>query len=400
MRMAERGAGRKLAAVVVILLQSHYAAAIGRDPQSETPNLSTASDKATAASLHLRVRKLAAVIFPQNACAELVRKNAQARFESILADNEVTVLDEKKAAELKDVCKGLNDPSTFITPETFLANAEKFDIQAIAAIYIHADVTPGLADYFSAAAQAAVRVVDNKDAGVAAFTTMPMGIPGAVPSDGLTTNSALVNAVYRAVDDACEKMHLRVTDKTRPRTIRVTIEGPVSFSDSSPIRKPENDPALIKMAKFEAAKWRSEEATCTAKSPDGSLAAVAGYIKDTDMHRNPARLFGSRVHLIDVKTQRTLYALECSPVEKKTKAEPGTKQVLDCMFVSNWRYVAAVNGSRVFFWDTETGQSLSAVSLPQEAESAALGFVRSDGVSYLTVQTNRGRLAYRIVSER
>lgn len=394
MSSARIDAGRICLAVLAVVLGSMRAWAA-------EDVFSPGADRGGEFSLQLQGRKIAAVVFPQNQGAKSVLQSTQSRFESILVDNDVTVLDEKKAGELKNVCKGLDDPAAFITPEAFIENAEKFHIQALAAIYVYADVSPGLADYYSATAHASIRVIDNKDATVKALATLPMGIPGKVPSDGLTANSALMNAVYRAMDEACEKMKLRVADMTKPRTIRLALEGPVaSVVAPAPGREPENDAVLARMASFESKKWRSEEATCTARSPDGNLAAVAGYIKDTDMHRNPSRLYGSRVHLLDPKTRRTIHVMECSPVEKKTRAESGTKQVLDCMFVSSWRYLAAVTGNHIYFWDTETGQSLKSTPLPRAAESAVLGFARIGDASFVTVQADGKSLAYRVVCEK
>ena len=102
------GAGARLTATAVMLVCALNA---GADSKAPTP----AADKADTVTVLLRGRKVAAVAFPQNTSAELVRKNTQSRFESILVENEVTVLDEKKAGDLKDVCKGMDDPPSPMT---------------------------------------------------------------------------------------------------------------------------------------------------------------------------------------------------------------------------------------------------------------------------------------------
>jgi hypothetical protein len=349
----------------------------------------------------LKDERIAAVVFPQDKTAAAVVRSAQSRLESILIDNGIIVLDRKKAAELKDVMKGLDDPTAFVTAETFMENAEKFKIKALAAIYLKGEIVPGLANYYTATAHADIRVIGDANAKVSALTTPPMGLRGRPPSHGLTRNSAIVNATYRAIDQACEELALDVIDRAEPKAVRLKLVGPVAVPAGAKItRKPANDKTVASIAALEAQRWRVEEATCTARSADGALGIIGGYIRDTDHRRRPPRLYGSRVHLVDIKAKRALDTFECSPVEKKTKAERGTKEVLDCMFVSGWRYAAAVTGNDLLFWDVETGRELSRMALPKSAKEAVLGFVRAGNGAYLVVKNKRNLTAYKIELDR
>jgi hypothetical protein len=346
--------------------------------------------------------KVAVVVFAQNETAERLCKNALSRLEGVLADNDITVLDREKAGELKDVFRTLDDPGAFVTAETFVENAGKFDIKGLAAIHLSADVRPGLADYFTATAHADVRFVSEQDAQVVSLTTTPMGAPGRPPSDGLTENSALINAVQRAVDDAAGKMGLEIMDPALPRSVQLELQGPTSPPAADwPRGKPEKDTSLGQFASLDDATWRKEEITCTAKAPGGALAAVAGYISDTDMHRRPPRLYGSRIHLVDLEMKREITALDCHPVEKKTSREKGTKKVLACTFLDNWRYLVAVTGNALFMWDTERGVLLSSLDFASPLKSAALGFVRGEEGLYVLIDARgKSRLAYRIVRKK
>ena len=120
-------------------------------------------------------QKTAGVVVALNPAADRFKKNALSRMENILIDNAVDVLDRDKAEELKDVFKTLEDPGAFVTAETFVENAEKFDIKGLIAVYLSVDVAEGLVGYYTATAQADIRAINEEDARVEAMTTFPMG---------------------------------------------------------------------------------------------------------------------------------------------------------------------------------------------------------------------------------
>jgi len=349
----------------------------------------------------VRGEKIAAVVYAQNTAASQLAKHAQSRLESILGDNGLTVLDRKKADELKDVFNTLEDPGAFVTAETFVENAGKFAIKGLVALYLSADSTAGLADYFSATAHADIRFISEEDAKAGALTTAPMGAPGSPPSDGLTENSALINAVQRAVDNAGAQMGMEVMDPAVPRSVQLSIEGPVSLPAKVAFEQRAEADArtLAKAAKLDNETWRKENATGATLAPGGALGAVAGYIVDTDFHRRPPRVYGSRMHVVDPKTQREIAVLDCHPVGKKS-GERGTREILDCMFLKNWRYLAAVTGNSLFLWDTERGRLMSSVALKSAPKSAALAFARSGAESFLVLRQGKKTEAYRITRAR
>ena len=355
---------------------------------------------AAAASFMDRMQggKTAVVVMALNPAAEPFKKNALSRMENILLDNAVEVLDRDKAEELKDVFKTLEDPGAFVTAETFVENAEKFDIQGLVAVYLSVGITPGLAGYFSATAQADIRTISEQNATVEALTTFPMGAPGRPPSDGLTKNSAAINAVQRAIDDACAGLGLELLDPATPRSVMLSLKGPVPVPASLVVESTsQSQPELSRLAVLENRKWRGEEITCTAKAPAGGLGAVGGYIIDTDFRRRPQRLYGSRIHLIDLQAQMEISTFECHPVEKKPSREKGTKAILHCMFVRNWRYLSALTGNTIFLWDTERGNLQSAVPLDSPLEKAELSLGQAGDASFLVIQSGGKRIAYQIV---
>jgi hypothetical protein len=129
------------------------------------------------------------------------------------------------------------------------------------------------------------------------------------------------------------------------------------------------------------------------------MGAVGGYIVDTDFKRKPQRLYGSRVHLIDVKAGQEILALDCHTVEKKAAHEKGTRKILDCMFVHNWRYLAAVTGNELFLWDTERGRRMASAILTKPLKKATLGLGRTEEGGYLVIGAGRQQTAYKIVRQ-
>jgi len=357
-----------------------------------------ASEKFTFAKM--QGQQIAVVAYPLNKTAEKFTRNAISQFESILLDNGLIVLDKKKAEELKDVFTGLENPGVFITAETFVENAEKYDIQGLAAIYLSVGIEPGIAEFFTATAQADFRFID-KDAKVGSVANQAMGSPGSPPSDGLTRISAGVNAVQRAIDSACEKVKLEITDPAQPRSIKLKFVATAEIPNSAVTREAELDPSLVGLANLENQKWRREKATATARDPANVLGAVGGYITDTDFRRHPKRLFGSRVHLINLEKKKVINVFECSSVEKNIKREKGTKKVLDCVFLTNWRYLAGMTGNDIYLWDTERGRMLSSHELAGGIQAGVIHFVRSDQKSYVIIRAKRKNIrAFQITRDK
>ncbi|HEU0187722.1 MAG TPA: hypothetical protein VFR06_07510 [Gallionellaceae bacterium] len=158
--------------------------------------------------------------------------------------------------------------------------------------------------------------------------------------------------------------------------------------------------AAVKYAKLANETWYNEEVTCVRKSPDGRMVVVGGYLRRTFLlgHR-PRRLFGSRVHVLDSDTHKEVIALETAPVAERTREEKGGSKILDCMFVANSRYLAAVTNSKLFLWDAEHGRVLGEVYFDRALDVARLEFGRSGGGYFLGVAGKGKKLVYRLQTE-
>ena len=334
---------------------------------------------------------VAVMVFDKTPMAKKMKRAAQSRLENILLDNDITILDQSKADELKNVWKRLEDPGYFVTAEDFVTNASGYEIDGLIRLYLNAEVTSALAGFHSATAQADIRFVDQ-EANVEAYTTIPMGVPGKPPSDGLTKNAALVNAVQRAVDEASAKTGLEIIDYAKPRTLSYVLQGPVEIS-LNPIRPQKSeDKSYEDYASMADKTWTREEVSTSCKAPSGELAAVGGYIRETS--GGMRRSYYSKIHLVDLADKKETGSFDSTT--KKKKGKKGKVKLLDCLFINNWRYLVAVTGLELFLWDTERGKLMSSIQLEGGLKQAEIAYTRYNSNDYISVLSDDKKLHYQI----
>lgn len=342
-------------------------------------------------------KNVAVVVYPQSPLAKQYARIAQARMEQVLTDNGITVLDQKKAEELKKGWKKLEDPGALITAEEFVKSAGKYDIDGVYRVYMDAALTNGLAGIFTATSLTDIRFV-GEDAQIRSSASPAMGVKGMPPSDGLTESAAISNAVQRAIDATVQLIGIKVLDFTNPRLFNVTLK-PVPASESPvPEKRPpplsDTDP-IIKLANLKDSFALSEEVTCANKSPDDKMVVIGGYLRKTQ----GGRLYGSRIHVLDREANKEVTVFETAPVEPRKAEEKGGAKILDCMFVSNWRYLVAVTNSKLFLWDVERGAVMNALFFDEAIEEARLEYGKSGDKDLLAVVGNHGSRVFQISRE-
>ncbi|EGI76951.1 hypothetical protein [Hylemonella gracilis] len=353
-------------------------------------------------------RKVAVLVYAPPALPAAHTRIAQTRLEQILADNGLTVLDREQADKLKQGWGRLQDPGALITAEEFVANASKYALDGVYRVYLDTGVVRGVAGLYSATALSDIRYV-GEDAQVRAAASPPMGVKGLPPSDGLTESAAVSNAVQRAVDATAQALGLQVLDYTNPRLFSVRLQavptvGADYRAEPRPAPLSAADPAL-KRVKLADGDWLSEEITCAQPSPDGKMVAVGGYIRKTQLlGGRPQRTYGSTVHVLDLGADKEVATFVSAPVSDRTRDEQGGGKVLDCLFLSGWRYVAAITQSKLFLWDTERGAVMSEITFDRAYELARLEHGRAGDQDFLSfsfqgLTTGSGRVSYRITRE-
>lgn len=347
----------------------------------------------------LKLSKVAVMVFPTTPAAEKSVNTAQARLEQILLDNGIEAIDRDESNKLKDVWKQLEDPGYFVTADDFVARADKYQIDGIVRIYLSADSNEALAGFYSATAQADVRFVDES-AKVEAKTSPAMGAPGSPPSDGLTAQAALLNAVQRAVDNAAQAFGLAITEPASPRAVSLSFEGPVEIPPTATplMAAGALDESGVALAQLFTERWKSEKVSCSSRAPGGELGAVGGSITETP-RGDRFNHYGSRVHLVDLAQGRELSSFETQKVGRKEREQRGTSALLACSFVSSWRYLAAVTGDYVSLWDTERGLRMAQALLPAGLNnSASVELLRAGKEAWLRVSGDGGNVSgYRLV---
>lgn len=344
---------------------------------------------------------VAVVVFAANPAAKALTGNAQTRLEQILGENGVEVTDRDDSNKIKSIWKKLEDPGYFVTADDFVKNTAKYRLDGLVRVYLSVDSQPAPGGFFSATAQADIRLVDES-AKVQARVSFPMGAPGRPPSDGLTAQAAQLNAMQRAIDEAAKSLNLEVAEPASPRAMKFALEGPVSApGEATPVARPARDlkADYIKLAQLQSGRNSAEEVTCSDRAAGGDVAAVGGSIHE--MARGPHGIemhYGSRVHLLDTAQQREITAFDTQDVGRKPKDHRGSSQVLDCMFVHSWRYLVAVTGDVLSLWDTERGLELTEVLLPFGTDKAELQVLRAGEAFFLRVKgEGKHEAVYKIV---
>jgi len=342
---------------------------------------------------------VAVVAYGQTPEAEPYARVAQTRLEQLLGDNGVSVIDQKKAEELKKSWRKLADPGALVTAEEFVENARKFAIAGVYRIYLGMGKTQGLAGIHVATAAADVRFI-GENATVKAAASSPMGTKGMPPSDGLTESAAVTNAIQRSVDSAAEKLGLKILDLTSPRLVTFSLRrlgaavpGAVEPYPQPP-RLPDKDP-MAKFAKLADDRWTFEDATCVRKSPDSRMAAVGGYVTSTKPGAGGvSRDFWSMLHVVDLDARKEVVSFRISKADFRT--QKGGSKITDCLFMQSWRYVAAVSQSHVAFFDTERGVELGRDYFENPFSNPRLSHLRAGENDYLVVADGPRIVYYQI----
>lgn len=355
----------------------------------------------TLSSVAAEQEKVAVVVYAQNDEAARYLRVAQTRYEQLLSDNGVLVLDQDKAEALKNAWGRLSDPGALITAEDFVENAGKYSIAGIYRVYLGVGKAQGLSATYTATATADIRYI-SEEAAIRSFASAPMGTKGMPPSDGLTEAAAVTNAIQRAVDSSAEKFGLQVMDITNPRLVRFALRSvPLPAADVQQAMLPPllgNDDPLTRHARLQADDWTSEEPTCVRASPDGRMGAVGTYLMRTAFNfGRPTRSYASYLHVVDAGAQAEVERFEVSL--KDPRYQRGGSRITDCLFVQSWRYVAAVSQSHLLFADTERGVELGRVYFEEPFTVPQLVHLHGKDADYLAVSEGGRRLYYQIVRE-
>ncbi len=335
--------------------------------------------------------QVAITVYANDAASKKYERAVQARVESILSDAGITVLDEEKAKKLKNGWVDLADPGHLITAEEFIRNAGKYDVKRVYRVSFTTGLSNPLGLFFTATAAMQVRVIDE-EAKVRSSSSVPMGVRGFPPSDALTADAALVNALQRAADSAAEAMGLNVLIPTMARVVPLTLVAePVPPSGVTlEVSVPNPGNSWAKGAKFFAdGGWTTEDEACKAVSDDGQLGVVGGYTHAKRGH-------GGRLHIIDIATAKELTVFSMHELGPRLSGENGSAEPFACKFLGSWRYLVAMTGNKISCFDVERGLETCSIPYSNGPKSGRLSVWKSGTDRFVKSETDKGSNFYRI----
>ena len=356
------------------------------------------------ASVSCAAENVAVAVYANDPALKKYEKAVQARLEEILSDSGLQPLDEAKAKQLRDNWVDLADPSHLITAEEIVAKAGKFEVKRIYRVSFNADASVPLGLYHSAAAQLQLRVID-KNAQVKASQSAPMGTKGFAASDAATPDAAIINALQRAVDSVSEGSGLKVLAPITARVVPLNLEAVAALPAGAEPLGGAAAAARSVAAGWETAaplmaeRWKREDASCQATSPDGGYGVVGTYAWSMDrLARDNARKYGGYLHLVDVKDRKPVTQLTLHELGNRGAGENGTSAAIACSFLGSWRYLIAVSGNRLACWDVERGRETCNVPISYAPEKATIRLLQAGNERFVELQSDRGRSAFKLTT--
>jgi hypothetical protein len=351
----------------------------------------------------LAADNVAVAVFSADPALKKFERAAQSRLESVLADSGLAPLDEARARELRDNWVDLADPGHLVTAEEIAEKAGRYDVKRVYRLSFTVDATRPLGLYHSAAAQVQLRVID-REARVSSHQSLPMGTRGFAASDAATPEAAMVNALQRAVDSVAEAAGLQVLAPATARSINLQL---VPVPALPPGAEPLAQPAAEAPAGWEgratllAERWRREEPSCRAVSPDGGYGVLGTYAWSLDrLARDNARRYGGYLHLVDLRAAQPVVQLTLHELGQRGAGESGSSAALACQFLGSWRHLLAASGNRLACFDVERGRETCSIALPQalayEPGRTQLRVLQAAGEGFVELASGDVRAAWRI----
>ena len=333
-------------------------------------------------------------VFMADADRSDLAQRARDWVEGVLQDNQVIVLDRNIAASMSDERRLLQDPHAFITPKWLEEQKQRYRIDGVVAVYAAVDSVPAGNSYFTATAQADLRLLMDTNALADTTSSHPMGRVGNPASVGATALAAETEALQRALADACERAGFTVAPAQRAH-LPVRLEA----SDHLPAEAGQpalslSDPAWLASAWKSLQPSKDEAITFTGADASGSLGVIATYIEKDNITGTTT---GSRLHLVDLASGREVNNLVAHAVSIGLAGERHTRKVLACAFLDDWRHLLAVTGNAVILYDTDSGQESSRLPLPS-GDRVKLFTGHDAAGAFAIVENKEGPHAYRMAA--
>jgi hypothetical protein len=351
---------------------------------------------------------VAVAVYAADPALKKFERAVQSRLEEVLADSGLAPLDEARAKDLRENWVDLADPGHLVTAEEIAAKAGRYEVRRIYRLSFTVDAARPLGLYHSAAAQVQLRVID-REARVQSQQSLPMGTRGFAASDAATPEAAIANALQRAVDSVAEAAGLKVLAPASARSVNLRLEPVAALPPGAqPLAQaaPEPPAGWEGRAPLLAERWRREEPSCRAVSPDGGYGVLGTYAWSQDrLARDNARRYGGYLHLLDLRAAQPVAQLTLHELGQRGAGENGSSAALACQFLGSWRHLVAASGNRLACFDVERGRETCSIALaealPYEPGRAQLRVMQAAGEGFVELQVGgRAAAAWRIAVAR
>ncbi|MFA9218630.1 MAG: hypothetical protein ACEQSK_16220 [Sphingomonadaceae bacterium] len=351
------------------------------------------------ASLASAAERVAVAVFANENSLQRYEKAVQGRMEELLREAGLETVDEKEAAKIKRNWADHIEPGVLMTAEEYSKRVERLNIKKVYRVSFGAGMSNAMGLFYSATGNVQVSVVGAL-AAVQSYTSKPMGVRGFPPSDALTQDAALVNALQRAVEGAAEQAGIPVLAPVTARYIPLKLsEVPALAASATELVLAARPTAAgwDQYAQVLSEKWRKEEPSCQSVSPDGAFGVLGTQAWDRANGRpGGERRYGGYLHVVDLGARREMTKLTLHELGLRERGENGPSAALACSFLGNWRYLIAASGNKLACFDIERGLQTCDLPVSGAPEAARLQFWQDGPKRYVQLSSDKGRQTFEL----
>ncbi len=371
-----------------------------------------------ACALCSAAERVAVTVFGADPAFKRYERAVQTRLEEVLREAGHETLSEQEAEKIKKNWTDNIEPGVLLTAEEFSRRTEKLAINKVYRVSFTVGSSHPMNLFYSATGSVQISL-HGPMAAVKSSTSKPMGVLGYAPSDALTEDAAIINALHRSVESAIEQSGVPVLAPVTARYVPLSLAPVAALPPEAVELAPGSRgaaPGWEKHARLLNEQWRREEPSCNAVSGDGAMAVLGTYAWQRQMGNSAApvrverssgfptprsvatRTYGGYLHLVDLPGAREIAKLTMHELGERDRGENGPSSALACSFLGNWRYLIAASGNKIACFDVERGMQTCSHPVTGAPESASLKFWQAGAKRYVVLSSAKGSQAFELAA--
>lgn len=347
--------------------------------------------------------RVAVAVFAADPAARRYERAVQTRLEEVLREAGYETLDQKEAEKIKNNWTDNIEPGVLLTAEEFSKRTEKMAINKVYRVSFTVGSSRPMDLFYSASASVQISL-HGPMAAVKSTTSKPMGVLGYAPSDALTEDAALVNALQRSVESAVEQSGVQVLAPVTARYVPLTLAPLAALPDGAgemTLSARPAAPGWEKHARVLAEQWRREDKSCQAVSGDGAMGVLGTYAWERQMGGGRGagtRTYGGYLHLVDLAGAREIGKLTMHELGARDRGEDGPSAALACSFLGNWRYLIAASGNKIACFDVERGIQTCSHAVVGAPDAVNLKFWQAGARRLVVLASAKGQQVFELTA--